>query len=158
MGPKGPQGAPWGPMGPPWGPHGGAHGAWAEQGQVNGANLSPAVLCRLQRASLQFNKYKLHWRCSPTAQRRGRICRPPTGGLQGPGGPWGPHGGPMGPLGAPWAPWGPNLAKSAPAGGFHFQKNHKKNWIWAFFGSKMVKKKVEIEGANLMISTGFGPN
>ena len=51
--------------------------------------------------------------------------RGPLGPHGGPhGGPWGPMG-PLGPLGAPWAPWGPNPAKSAPAGGVNFQKNHK---------------------------------
>ena len=60
----------------------------------------------------------------------------PLGPLGPHGGPWGPHGGPwgpMGPLGAPWAPWGPNLAKSAPAGGVHFQKFHQN---WHFWGPK----------------------
>ena len=64
----------------------------------------------------------------------------------------GPHGGPMGPHGAPWGPLGPlgplgaQIWPNPPRLGVSIFKKIPKIDIWAFFGSKMVKKKVEIEG------------
>ena len=68
----------------------------------------------------------------------------PLGPLGGPmGAPMGPHGGPLGPLG----PQGAQIWPNPPSMGASIFKKITNIDIWAFFGSKMVKKKVEIEGA-----------
>ena len=63
----------------------------------------------------------------------------------------GPHGapwGPTGPLGLPWGPWGPkpDWAEGSPENPFSEIEFSAENSNW---GSKIVEKKVEIEGAGL---------